>query len=534
MQYQSCRRELIAALLLISVFLTHPILVRAAEGDTPVTPPVAPSAPTASPAVQEKPDVIGNSVVKIFATIQRPDVYKPWIKQSPSDITGSGVVIEGKRILTNAHVALYASQLQVQASQAGDKISATVEAIAPGIDLAVLKLDDEKFFDSHPPLIRAKALPEIKDSVTVYGFPKGGDSLSITKGIVSRIEFASYNFPVSGLRIQIDAAINPGNSGGPAVADDKMIGLAFSTLNESQNIGYIIPNEEIELFLEGIAGGHYHGKPAMFDEYQTLENAALRPFLKIDKEVEGIIISRPFNSDSSYPLKKWDIITKIGETPVDDQGLIKLRENIHINFNYMIQKVAKAGKVPLTVIRDGKEIKIDLPVSSDRLLVMPWLRGTYPPYFVYGPVVFTEASNDFADGFLRTDSNIGVIRGFLVTASPLFTRHTDKPAFEGERLVVVSSHMFPHKLSQGYSDPQFRVLKSVNGIPIRNLEHLVEVLRDSREEFITFEFVDRFFESLVFPRAEILSATDGILTDNGIRNQGSPDMLAIWNAKPSK
>jgi len=35
---------------------------------------------------------------------------------------------------------------------------------------------------------------------------------------VSRIEFVAYNFPVSGLRIQIDAAINPGNSGGPAIA----------------------------------------------------------------------------------------------------------------------------------------------------------------------------------------------------------------------------------------------------------------------------------------------------------------------------
>ena len=73
------------------------------------------------------------------------------------------MVIEGKRILTNAHVVNYASQVQIQANQAGDKISATVEAIAPGIDLAVLKLDDESFFDTHPPLARAKTLPGIKD-----------------------------------------------------------------------------------------------------------------------------------------------------------------------------------------------------------------------------------------------------------------------------------------------------------------------------------------------------------------------------------
>jgi hypothetical protein len=143
-------------------------------------------------------------------------------------VTGSGVIIEGKRILTNAHVVLYAGQIQVQANQAGDKIAATVVAIAPGIDLAVLKLDDESFFEKRPPIARASLLPEIKDTVLAYGFPAGGTSLSITKGIVSRIEFVPYNFPVSGLRIQIDAAINPGNSGGPTLAGDKMVGLAFA------------------------------------------------------------------------------------------------------------------------------------------------------------------------------------------------------------------------------------------------------------------------------------------------------------------
>src|SRR5437667_209861 len=99
----------------------------------------------------------------------------------------------------------------------------------------------------------------VEEAVMVYGYPKGGSSLSITKGIVSRIEFAEYNFPVAGLRIQIDAAINPGNSGGPAVVGDKMIGLAFSHLSDSKNIGYIIPSEEIDLFLQDIADGHYDG-----------------------------------------------------------------------------------------------------------------------------------------------------------------------------------------------------------------------------------------------------------------------------------
>jgi S1-C subfamily serine protease len=266
-------------------------------------PPVKPAIETAVPASADTNfDAVANSVVKIFSTVRYPDVFKPWTKSAPSTITGSGVVIEGKRILSNAHVVMYASQVQIQANQAGDKLSATVETIAPGMDLAVLKLDDETFFDSHPPLARAKLLPEIKDAAMVYGYPEGGTSLSITKGIVSRIEFASYNYPVSGLRIQLDAAINPGNSGGPAVVGDKMIGLAFSKLNEAENIGYIIPSEEIDLFLEDLKDGHYDGKPAMFDDLQPLENPALRPFLKLDKSVKGIVVHQPDESDPAYPL----------------------------------------------------------------------------------------------------------------------------------------------------------------------------------------------------------------------------------------
>ena len=162
------------------------------------------------------------------------------------------------------------------------------------------------FFDAHPAIKRASELPQIKDTVLAYGFPTGGTSLSITKGIVSRIEFVPYNFPVSGLRIQVDAAINPGNSGGPAIAGDKMIGLVFSKLGgkDTQSIGYIIPNEEVDLFLKDIAGGHYDGKPAMYDELQTLENPALRDYLKLDKSVEGMVVHRPYKNDASYPLER--------------------------------------------------------------------------------------------------------------------------------------------------------------------------------------------------------------------------------------
>jgi S1-C subfamily serine protease len=482
----------------------------------------------AGEAVQ--PVALENSVVKIFATVRHPDPFKPWTKQAPSELTASGVVIEGKRILTNAHAVLYASQVQVQANAAGDKVSATVLAVAPGIDLAVLQLDDPTFFDTHPPLARANKLQQIKDAVLAYGFPTGGSSLSITKGIVSRIEFVPYNYPVSGLRIQIDAAINPGNSGGPAIAGDKMIGLAFSRLGgDTQSIGYIIPNEEVELFLKDIADGHYDGKPGMYDDLQTFENPALRDFLKLDKSVEGMIVHRPDQTDADYPLKEWDVITRVGDTPIDNQGMVKIDKDLRVSFAYKIQQVTKDGHLPLTIVRAGKPLKIELPVFPDRPTLAPDLRGDYPSYFVYGPLVFSPVTRQFMAAF---ENNPGAMRALGFLKSPLVTHAFDAPTPDLEQLVVISSPFFPHKLANGYSNPTGSVVYAVNGTPIRSLKHLVEVLRDLKDPFVTFEFWSKGGEALVFSRTAIMAATDDILTDNGVRSQGSPDMMAVWQAKP--
>jgi S1-C subfamily serine protease len=514
---------------LVPVFSAVAFAAPPAAGDaTKNAGSVVAKTPSAEPTAAMSHDA-ESAVVKVFATIRRPDLLKPWTKQSPAEVTGSGVVIEGHRILTNAHVVTYASQVQVQGNQAGDKVFATVVAIAPGIDLAVLKVDDKAFFDTRPPLPRASVLPQIKDPVLAYGFPTGGTSLSITKGIVSRIEFVSYNFPVSGLRIQIDAAINPGNSGGPAVAGDKMIGLAFSTLNNAQNIGYIIPNEEIELFLKDIADGHYDGKPAMLDELQTLENPALRAFLKVDKSVEGIVVHRPDQASGS-PLKEWDVISKIAGTPIDDQGMIKLGTDKRVSFQYLIQKLAKNNKVDLTIVRNNKPMDVQLPVSNDRHNLMQDLRGAYPSYFVYGPVVFSRATVQFL-GFMRNNPGIMTSLGYI--GSPLITRLGDVPSAEREELVVVSSPFFPHKLASGYSSQSAGVIYSVNGTQIRSLKHLVAVLRDLQDDFVVFEFDHRDGEAMVFPRKETVAATEDILTDNGVRAQGSPDMMEVWNAKGS-
>jgi S1-C subfamily serine protease len=484
----------------------------------------AKAAPTQSPI----PSRVENSVVKIFSTLRRPDPYKPWTKATPQDVTGSGVIIEGKRILTNAHVVGYASQVEIQASQDGDKVSATVVAVARGMDLALLKLDDESYFDKHPALPRASVLPDVREQVFAYGYPVGGNSLSITKGIVSRVEFVPYGSGSAGLRVQIDAPINPGNSGGPVIAGDKMIGLAFSGVAGANNIGYVIPNEEIELFLSDIADGRYDGKPLLLDSIQTLENPVLRQYLKLDKAVEGAVVHRPFRNDAAYPLKEWDVITRIGGHPIDNQGMVKLGPNLRVRFQYRVQQVAKDGKVPLTIVRAGKTMQVQVPVGGPRPLLIPNLDGAYPSYFVYGPIVFTRATGEFLS-FIG--ANAAALNAFGYNASPLVTRRGDSPDAQHEELVVVSSPFFPHKLVTGYSNRMGGVVESVNGMPVRSLRHLVAILRDLKDDLLVIRFDQREGETMVLPRKEMLAATESILSDNGIRSQGSPDMMDVWNGK---
>jgi S1-C subfamily serine protease len=132
-----------------------------------------------------------DSVVKVLATQRIPSPFRPWANGTPSEVMGSGAVIEGKRIITNAHLVLYAGDVSVQSDREGDKFDAVVEMIAPDMDLVVLSLKDAKFFDKHPALPRNKNLPRATDSVAVYGYPIGGNGQAVTKGVVSRMDYGS-------------------------------------------------------------------------------------------------------------------------------------------------------------------------------------------------------------------------------------------------------------------------------------------------------------------------------------------------------
>ena len=485
--------------------------------------------PVATRAAQGEDDdpAVRKSVVKITASIRTADYFRPWTKNAPQEVTGSGVVISGKRILTNSHVVNSASQIFIQPDKSSEKVPAKVLALAPSIDLAVLKLDDPAFFESHPPLAQRQQLPKIQQTVFAYGYPEGGMDLSITRGIVSRLEYAQYYLLTDGLRIQIDAAINPGNSGGPAIVGGQMIGLIFSKLTQADNIGYIIPMEEIELFLKDVEDGRYDGKPVLIDAFQNLENEALRRKLKLPKKTSGVLLRKLEGHDGPYPLEAGDILTRIGEHSIDNAGMVRVGDQ-HLKFQYLVQRLARDNKVPITVVRNGKELTVDVPVSpAQNRWLFTYLVGNSPSYFIYGPLVFTEATQNYVRAFTDNDS-AETLLGYANQGNPMMSRYGDRPAFPDERIVLLAHPMFVHKLSTGYKGPYADAVSAVNGVRIRNLKHLVETLRDLTDEFVEFKFAGKYSELIVFSRQEALDATEEILSENGIRDQCSADISPVW------
>lgn len=470
-------------------------------------------------------DRVSRSVVKIHATQNPPDFFRPWMRQNPQEMIATGVVIEGNKILTNAHVVAFASQIYIQSYQSADRVPARVAAAAPGVDLALLTAESS-FFESCPALPFASKLPKAKDSVTAYGYPLGGQDLSITEGIVSRIVYAPMHFNMPCLQVQIDAALNPGNSGGPAVSKGKMIGLVSSKIMKAENIGYIIPIEEVEMFLKDIADGTYDGQPQIQGVgMQTTENSALRSWLKLEKGQSGIMVDEVSSSDQEFPLKPFDVITHIGDYALDNEGQVRVSGDLRLPATYLVPRLARNGKVDARMVCNGVAQKVAIPVSTKSRRVIRFTGLEYPRYFIYGPLVFSPITEVHVHYLGQSEK---IVPYLIRSGNPIATRFTDMADPWDEELVSVVSPLFPHKVSKGYEAKILGIIRQINGVKVKNLVHLATILRDCRDEYLVFKFFGTDNETLVFRRDEIEAATEEILTEYGVRYQYSPDLKAVW------
>ena len=311
-------------------------------------------------------------------------------------------------------------------------------------------------------------------------------------------------------------------------ADGKIVGLVFSGIPSAENIGYLIPSEEIRLFLSDLEDGKYNGKYKMLDEMQTVRNPALRERLQLPAETGGVMIRKIFTDREDYPLQVWDVITKIGDVPLDQEGNVQVEDNLRLSFQYLIPRYQQNGSVPLTIMRDGKEIEVELPLVIDPDWLVKPLKGTYPQHFIFGPIVFSAGSQDL----LRTAGPRGEAL-LAARRNPLIRRRFDLANEDQKELVVMGARMFPHPIHEGYDPQVFAVVKTVNDQPVKDLLDLVKLIRASDGEFIIFELAGNY-ETLVFPRQEMFDITESILEDEGIRYQYSKELSSAWESNPEK
>ena len=204
-------------------------------------------------------DMMSDPVVKVYTAYSSQHPAMPWTNKAQEEATGSGFSIRHDGalcIVTNAHVVADATYVEVRKAGDARKYVATRLKVAHECDLATLQVEDARFWEGVTPL-KLGAMPSLQDEVAVVGYPEGGEGVSITQGVVSRIEIQRYaHSGTSLLAVQIDAAINPGNSGGPALnAKGEVVGVAFQLQQESQNIGYVIPVPTIQHFLADAVQG---------------------------------------------------------------------------------------------------------------------------------------------------------------------------------------------------------------------------------------------------------------------------------------
>jgi hypothetical protein len=194
-------------------------------------------------------------------------------------------------------------------------------------------------------------------------------------------------------------------------------------------------------------------------------------------------------------------------------------------YRYLVPKLAKQDRVKLTIFRDGKLSDVEVPLRPDQDLVMPFLLGKYPRYFLCGPMIFMPASQDLTVRLVADGRWASML---MMTRSPLLAREMDHPAFDGEEIVTMGYGLLPHKTSKGYKLPPFSVVSHINGTAVRNLTHVVELIRDAKGEFLTIDLAGSC-PPVVFRREEILKATEDILSDEGVRRQYSDDLESVWH-----
>lgn len=419
---------------------------------------------------QDESISVERSVVRIVNQYNRFDWYTPWASGSAGKGMGSGFVISKNRILTNAHVVSDPALLLVYFYNDPKPYPAKVAAIGHDCDLAILELVDSARISQVPPLA-FDGLPAPRSRVVTYGYPVGGQLISSTVGVVSRIEPQLYTHTGTEklLAVQTDAAINPGNSGGPVVQDGKVVGVAFQGNKSLENMGFFIPVQIVDHFLDDLKDGTYDGFPEFGVIASNLENPAARAYAGMKPGETGARIDNILKGSSADKLLQCDdVITSIDGYDVANDGTIEWN-GLRLNCMILVDMKQKGEKLPVKIIRKNERLAMNIELSHyNPSSTKGNIFDRKPNYFVYAGLVFAPLNLET----LKTYSGSWTVDAPQELIYEMYYRGLIERDFS-DASQVIQIRRLDHEVNAEEGNFLYRIIDSVNGVPVHTLQDVV-------------------------------------------------------------
>lgn len=461
-----------------------------AQEAAPLGEPAAEAAPVVKLAAVAPEEALPaeRAVVQILTASQVPVYDAPWRFQPVQRSTGTGFVIEGSRIMTNAHVVSWAKQILVRRYQDPRLLPARVVFVGHDCDLALLELEDPNGLDGVTPLEFGE-LPPVRSTVVTAGYPAGGEQMSFTRGVVSRIEVQPYAHPGnrSLLAVQTDAAINPGNSGGPVLQNDKVVGVAFQGIPGLQNAGFFIPPEIVAHFLRDVADGRYDGFPVAGVSFEPLQNPSYRRHLGLPDDGRGARVDflRP-DGGAIELLRPDDVLLKVGGLEVGADAMVLYRGN-RVSAGIAFQQPQSGETLRVKIWRDRAPLEFDLPLAAytgDRLTGRQYDQP--PRYYIHAGLVFTALGANYLETVGRPGRE-PMWEGFASLIYELHHRPVeDFPSARAEPVVLAG--VLPHPVNADFGTRGRILVNRINGVRIASLEDVKRAFAENRGARDLIEF----------------------------------------------
>jgi len=445
-------------------------------------------APAATPVVLAAPQGLEGSVVRVVNYSQRGNWYTPWDVTDVAQGSGSGFVIEGGLIMTNAHVVSDSRLLVLFIHNDPEPYVAEVVHVAHDCDLALVRPADPGVLNDVPALPIGD-LPTLGSTVNTLGYPAGGTQISSTRGVVSRIEESLYIHSGVDLHmsVQTDAAINPGNSGGPVVQDGRVVGVAFQADLRQENVGFFIPTSVIDRFLHDVEDGRYDGYPELGVDTSGMENPAFRAWAGMADGETGVRVNYVSAGASAEGLiREGDVILAADGRTVANDGSVA-DGDARVPFGMLADRRQTGDILPLRVFREGERLDIDVilrayPPGDTRAN----LYDQFPRYYVYGGLVFVPLDREMlktygADWFAAADRNL---------MYEFYLRPLYEPGVQLQERVVLLRRL-DHPVNADMAWFRNVAVERINGREITGMDDLVESLENHQGDFHLIEFSHR-------------------------------------------